>query len=139
VVIVHPGLQVKGANLVPMTLQKQNLVIAVLADLLAFAAVWQIRCIAVHQNSLLAGQDISSAVISFVAQQDADALFVGQVCSSLFLTSLKLDALVHLGVKASNAIHNSLSACTGLSGSQACHATIVLTAHILQAKEVGSQ
>ncbi|KAL0053929.1 hypothetical protein WJX82_001314 [Trebouxia sp. C0006] len=81
-------LKVKGANLVPMTLQKQNLVIAVLADLLAFAAVWQIRCIAVHQNSLLAGQDISSAVISFVAQQDADALFVGQALMSIINDTL---------------------------------------------------
>jgi len=78
-------LQVTGANLVPMTIQKQNLVIAVLADLLASAAVWQIRCIAVNQNSPVAGQDISSAVISFVVQQDADALFVGKVCPSLLL------------------------------------------------------
>ncbi len=85
VVTAHPGLQVTGANLVTMTNQKQNLVIAVLADLLAFAAVWQIRCISVNQNSPMAGQDISSAVIAFVVQQDADALFVGQVCSSLFL------------------------------------------------------
>ena len=83
-VTVHPGWQVTGANLVPMTLQKQNLVIAVLADLLAFAAVWQIRCIAVHQKSVVAGRDTTSAVITFVAQQDADALFVGQVCSCPF-------------------------------------------------------
>jgi len=87
--------------LVPMTHQNQNLVIAVLADLLAFAAVWQIWCIGVNQKSLLAGQDISFAVISFVAQQDADALVAGQVCSSLFFqTSLMLDALVSLEVKA---------------------------------------
>lgn len=76
-------LKVTGANLVPMTLQKQNLVIAVLADLLAFAAVWQIRCIAVHQKSVVAGRDTTSAVITFVAQQDADALFVGQALMSI--------------------------------------------------------
>lgn len=70
--------------MVPMTLQKQNLVIAVLADLLAFAAVWQIRCIAVNQKSLVAERDVSSAVITFVTQQDADALFVGQLCSCPF-------------------------------------------------------
>ncbi len=86
--------------MVPMTIHKQNLVIAALADLLVFAAVWQIRCIAVNQNSVLAGQVISSAVISFVVQQDADALYVGQVCSSLFVTSFRLDALVGLQVKA---------------------------------------
>lgn len=120
-----------------MTLQKQNLVISVLADLLAFAAVWQIQCIAVHQNSLLAGQDISSAVISFVAQQDADALFVGQVCSSLFWNSLRLDILVHLGVKASNAIHIHYQPVLAFLAHK--RPTMVITVHILQAQEVSSQ
>jgi len=32
-----------------------------------FAAVWQIRCIAVNQNSAVAGQEITFAVISFAA------------------------------------------------------------------------
>ena len=74
-------MQVNGRNLVPMTLQKQNIVTASLADTLAFAAVWNIRCIEVRQESLQSGLNTSSAVMSYVMQQDADALFVGQVGS----------------------------------------------------------
>lgn len=81
-----------GRNLVPMTLQKQNVVTASLADTLAFAAVWNIRCIEVRQESLQSGLETSPAVMSYVMQQDAAALFVGQVgslsCKPLVMFSI---------------------------------------------------
>ena len=75
----HVLLQVTGANLVPFTLQKQNLVTSVIADLLSFAAVISIRLSSVEQTSPEPGQHISSAVLSLIVQQDASALFAGQV------------------------------------------------------------
>ena len=71
--------QVTGENLVPMTLQKQNVVTAVIADVLTPSAVWYIRCMGVHQTSTLPGSNISHAVVSLVVQQDANALWIGQV------------------------------------------------------------
>ena len=76
------ALQVTGSDLVPMTVQKQNAVIAVLEDLMAFAGVWYIRCIAVNQTSVPPGQTVSSANVTIAIQQDAAALYVGQVHTS---------------------------------------------------------
>lgn len=70
-----------GANLVPFTLQKQNAVSATLADLLP--AVFSVRLTSVEQNSLEAGQNVSTADVSLVVQQDAGAIFVGQVRTCL--------------------------------------------------------
>lgn len=75
-----------GANLVPFTLQKQNAVSATLADLLP--AVFSVRLTSVEQTSLEAGQNVSTADVSLVVQQDAGAIFVGQVWTCL----LTLDA-----------------------------------------------
>ena len=72
-------LQVTGTNLVPFTLQKQNLVTAVVADLLSFAAVFSVRLSSVDQTSPEPGQELSSADVFLVVQQDASALFVGEV------------------------------------------------------------
>ena len=65
-----------------MTVQKQNVVTAVLGDLLAFAAVWYIRCLAVNQSNPEAGQNSSTADMTYAIQQDANDLFVGQVSES---------------------------------------------------------
>ncbi len=75
--------QVNGANLVPFTLQKQNLVSAVVADLLSFAAVFSVRLISVDQTSPEPGQNVSSADVALVVQQDASALFVGQASQAV--------------------------------------------------------
>ena len=72
-----------GANLVPFTLQKQNVVAAVLDELLSFAAVFSVRLQAVDQTSPEPGQELSSADVSLLVQQDASALFAGQVSSSV--------------------------------------------------------
>lgn len=68
-----------GANLVPFTLQKQNLVTAVVADLLSFAAVFSVRLSSVDQTSVKPGHEFSSADVVLVVQQDASALFAGEV------------------------------------------------------------
>ena len=70
-----------GANLVPFTLQKQNAVSATLADLLP--AVFSVRLISVEQTSPEAGQNVSTANVVLVVQQDASAMFVGQVRTRL--------------------------------------------------------
>ena len=72
-------MQVTGDNLVPMTIQKQNVVTAVVSNILAFAAVWLITPIGVRQTSPEPGSNISTAIQSMIVQQDANALFVGQV------------------------------------------------------------
>ena len=72
-------MQVTGANLVPFTLQKQNMVTAVLTDLLAFASVFSVRLIRVEQQGALPGSDISTASLFIVTQQDNRGLFVGEV------------------------------------------------------------
>ena len=74
-------MQVTGANLVPLTLQKQNMVTAVLTDLLAFALVFSVRLIRVEQQGALPGSDISTASLFIVTQQDDRGLFVGEVSS----------------------------------------------------------
>ena len=68
-----------GANLIPMTVQKQNVVTAVIADLLTPNAVWYINCIGVHQISPTPGHNSSTAVVSLVLQQDAGAVYIGHV------------------------------------------------------------
>ena len=88
-------LQVTGPNLVPFTLQKQNAVSATVADLLP--AVFSVRLISVEQSSPELGQNVSAADVSLVVQQDASAIFVGQVWTS-FLTvdaDLKDSAIEH--------------------------------------------
>ena len=72
-------LQVTGDNLVPMTLQKQNVVTAVIADVLTPSAVFYINCTAVNQVSAAPGRNSSTAVVSLVLQQDADAVYIGHV------------------------------------------------------------
>ena len=72
-------MQVTGANLVPFTLQKQNLVTAVLSDLLSFASVFSVRLICVEQQTPFPGDDISTASLFVVTQQDTRDLFVGEV------------------------------------------------------------
>ena len=74
-------LQVTGANLVPFTLQKQNMVTAVLTDLLAFALVFSVRLLCVEQQGALPGSDISTASLFIVTQQDDRGLYVGEVSS----------------------------------------------------------
>lgn len=86
-------MQVTGQHLVHMTIQKQNVITAVLADLLSSAEVWYIRCTAVNQASPDPGQNVSSAFISFVVQQDASALSVGQV-NTLYATAALLLGLI---------------------------------------------
>lgn len=76
---VQPCLQITGANLVPFTLQKQNVVTAVLSELLASVEVWQLQCLGVNQTSLGPGTSNSTASLTYVLQQSATALFVGQV------------------------------------------------------------
>lgn len=71
--------QVTGNNLVPMTLQKQNVVTAVIADVLTPSAVFYINCTAVNQVSAAPGSNSSTAVVSLVLQQDADAVYIGHV------------------------------------------------------------
>ena len=93
-------MQVTGQHLVPMTIQKQNVITAVLADLLSFAEVWYIRCTAVNQASPHPGQNVSSAFISFVVQQDASALSVGQVNSLYAMAALVLGLIcVYQGLR----------------------------------------
>ena len=82
-----------GGNLVPMTLQKQNVVIAVVADIVAYAAVWYIKCIGVKQSSPAPGSANSTAVVSLVVQQDANAQFVGEVCA--FCEKNLLEKILH--------------------------------------------
>ena len=72
-------LQVTGENLVPMTLQKQNVVTAVIADVLTPSAVFYINCTAVEQSSAAPGSNTSTAVVSLILQQDADAVYIGHV------------------------------------------------------------
>ena len=78
----------------PMTLQKQNAVTAVIADVLTPSAVWYIRCIAVRQTSPMPGSNISRAVVSLVVQQDANALWIGQVSTPHAFVRLAL-AIAH--------------------------------------------
>ena len=75
-------MQVTGANLVPFTLQKQNAVSATISDQLRFASVFSVRFISVDQNSPEPGQDVSSAEVSLVVQQDESALYVEEVGGS---------------------------------------------------------
>ena len=75
-------LQATGGNLVPMTVQKQNVVMAVAADILAYATVWYIKCLGVKQSSPAPGATNSTAVVSLLVQQDANAQFVGEVRAS---------------------------------------------------------
>lgn len=72
-------MQVTGANLVPFTLQKQNLVLTVLGDLLAFASVFAIRLERVEQQSPFPGSEISTASLFIVVQQDDRGLFSPEV------------------------------------------------------------
>ncbi len=74
-----------GANLVPFTLQKQNAVSATVADLLP--SVFSVRLISVDQTSPEAGQSISSADVSLVVQQDANAIPV-ELASPSSLTAV---------------------------------------------------
>ena len=62
-----------------MTLQKQNVVTAVIIDVLTPSGVWYIDCIGVNQTSPAEGSNISTAVVSMVLQQDAGAVYIGQV------------------------------------------------------------
>lgn len=80
IVARHPAVQVTGANLVPFTLQKQNALAATLGDQLRFASVFSVRLISVDQRSPSSGLNVSSADVSFVVQQNDDALYVGEVC-----------------------------------------------------------
>lgn len=77
------GSQVSGVNLVPFTLQKQNLAMALLSSLLAPAEVWQLQCIEVNQTSPPleegAAGDISTADLTYVLQQRTAAPYVGEV------------------------------------------------------------
>lgn len=67
-----------------MTIQKQNVVMAVVADVLTPNAVWFINCTRVNQTSAAPGTNRSTAVVSLIVEQDAEALYVGQViCSTL--------------------------------------------------------
>ena len=93
--------QVTGANLVPFTLQKQNLVTAVLADLLSFASVFSVRLIRVEQQTPLPGQDISTASLFIVTQQDTRDLFVGEVsiCSVYLLSLASITRVRILGMR----------------------------------------
>lgn len=68
-----------GANLVPFTLEKQNLVSTILTELLAFASVFSVRLIRVEQQSVNPGQNISTASLFIVAQQDMSGLFLPEV------------------------------------------------------------
>ena len=73
------SMQVTGTNLVPFTLQKQNVVAATVSDQLRFASVFSVRLISVDQNSPEAGHHVSSAELSLIVQQDDSALYVGEV------------------------------------------------------------
>jgi len=78
---------VTGANLVPFTLQKQNAVSATVADLLP--SVFSVRLVSVDQTSPEAGQSISSADVSLVVQQDANAIPV-ELASHSSLTAFTI-------------------------------------------------
>ena len=75
-------MQVTGAKLVPFTLQKQNAVSATISDQLRFASVFSVRLISVDQISPEPGQNVSSAEVSLVVQQDESALYVEEVGAS---------------------------------------------------------
>lgn len=76
-------LKVTGANLVPFTLQKQNAVSATISDQLRFDSVFSVRLISVDQNSPEPGQNVSSAEVSLVVQQDESALYVEEALISV--------------------------------------------------------
>ena len=78
-------MQVTGANLVPFTLQKQNLVVTVLGDLLAFASVFAIRLERVEQQSPFPGSESSTASLFIIVQQDDRDLFIPEVTQLYFL------------------------------------------------------
>lgn len=82
------GLAVTGNNLVPMTLQKQNVVTAVIADVLTPSAVFYINCTAVNQVSAAPGSNSSTAVVSLVLQLDADAVYIGHALGNAINDSL---------------------------------------------------
>lgn len=72
-----------GINLIPFTIQKQNLVTSMLSHLLASAEVWQLRCMEVNQTSPGSPEgatNVSTAELSYVMQQRTSAAsFVGEV------------------------------------------------------------
>ena len=72
----------------PFTLQKENIVIAVLTDLLAFASVFSVRLIRVELHAALPGTDFRTASLFIVTQQDDRGLFVGEVSSKALCCSL---------------------------------------------------
>lgn len=78
-------MQVTGDNLIPMTVQKQNVVTAVIADVLTPNAVWFTHCIGVNQTSPALDSNTSTAVVSLVLEQDAEALYIGQVSHRRFV------------------------------------------------------
>lgn len=84
--LVH--LEVTGANLVPFALEKQNLVMTVLTELLAFASVFSVRLIRVEQQSVSPGQDISTASLFLVAQQDMSGLFMPEAIDQVIIDPL---------------------------------------------------
>ena len=63
----------------PFTLQTQNVVTAVLSELLSTVQVWQLQCLGVNQTSPEPGSSNSTALLTYVLQQEATALYVGQV------------------------------------------------------------
>ena len=79
----------------PMTVQKQNVVIAVVADILAYATVFYIKCLGVTQRSPAPGSVNSTAVVSLVVQQDASAQFVGEVSKALITVHVPLADLAN--------------------------------------------
>ena len=82
-----------GINLIPFTIQKQNLVTSMLSSLLAPAEVWQLRCMAVKEASpqLQEGAvNISTAELSYVMQQrTAAGSFVGEVSNEKWFVYLQ--------------------------------------------------
>ena len=72
-------MQVTGENLVPMTIQKQNVVTAAVAKYLESASVFIITPIGVRQTSPEPGSNTSTAMQSMIVQQDVKALYIEQV------------------------------------------------------------
>ena len=73
------SMQVTGENLIPMTIQKQNVVTAAVAKYLESASVFIITPIGVRQTSSEPGSNTSTAIQSLIVQQDVKALYIEQV------------------------------------------------------------
>lgn len=85
-------MQVSGTNVVPTSLQKQNLITDTLLTLLASDHVFLIRLKAVDEVTLPGNQ--GSAVMAYVMQKSSDTVAIGTVSLVVFpqcpVCSLKL-------------------------------------------------